>query len=53
MTGFSGRGAVVWLSALLVTVTLLLGATSADAWWDGKWEKRRKVAFDTTDKGQR
>lgn len=51
MTGFSGRGAVVWLSALLVTVTLLLGATSADAWWDGKWEKRRKVAFDTTDKG--
>lgn len=51
MTGFSGRGVAFWLSALVVSVSLLLGATSADAWWDGKWEKRRKVGFDTTDKG--
>lgn len=51
MTGFSGRGVALWLSALVVSFSLLLGATSADAWWDGKWEKRRKVSFDTTDKG--
>ncbi len=51
MTCFSERGVAVWLSALLVSVSLLLGATAADAWWDGKWEKRRKVSFDTTDKG--
>jgi len=51
MTGLSGRGITTWLSALVVTAALLLGATSADAWWDGKWEKRRKVSFDTTDKG--
>ncbi len=51
MTGFSGRAVLIWLSALVVSVSMLLGATSADAWWDGKWEKRRKVGFDTTDKG--
>ncbi|MBT0666139.1 DUF2341 domain-containing protein [Geobacter pelophilus] len=38
-------------AALALLLTVALGATRADAWWDAKWEMRRKVAFDTTDKG--
>ena len=40
-----------WLTTVALLMVTILGATSAHAWWDNKWEKRRKVAFDTTDKG--
>lgn len=38
-------------SAVLLSATLLLlavGAQAANAWWDAKWQYRKKVAFDTT-----
>lgn len=35
--------------ALLLTLTL--GALDAGAWWDEKWQYRKKVTFDTTAKG--
>jgi biopolymer transport protein ExbB len=31
--------------------TLMTGIVRADAWWDKKWQYRKKIAFDTTDKG--
>lgn len=35
----------------VLLVTMATGAVRADAWWDKKWQYRRKVSFDTTDKG--
>ncbi|NMC73804.1 MAG: DUF2341 domain-containing protein [Geobacteraceae bacterium] len=35
--------------ALLLSLTL--GALDAGAWWDEKWQYRKKVSFDTTAKG--
>lgn len=42
VTGFTG-------AALLLTMAI--GIVQADAWWDAKWQYRRKVAFDLSDKG--
>ena len=42
---------VVSLSGVLLLLTLVSGVSRADAWWDAKWQYRRKIAFDTTDKG--
>jgi len=37
----------------LATLVLFLsgGIHNADAWWDAKWQFRKKISFDTTDKG--
>ncbi|MGC1456598.1 MAG: DUF2341 domain-containing protein [Nitrospirota bacterium] len=35
----------------LVFVLGLLAPPSAHAWWDGKWQQRKKIQFDTTSKG--
>ena len=37
--------------AAVLLATLLGGALQAEAWWDAKWQFRKKVAFDTTAKG--
>lgn len=36
-------------AVLLLTMVSSIG--SADAWWDAKWQYRKKISFDTTDKG--
>jgi biopolymer transport protein ExbB len=35
----------------LLVVVLVADVMTAAAWWDGKWQYRRKVAFDLSDKG--
>jgi biopolymer transport protein ExbB len=47
--GFGKRLTGMLGGALLLTLTL--GALDAGAWWDEKWQYRKKVAFDTTAKG--
>lgn len=42
---------VAGITGAVLLLTLMIGSGRADAWWDAKWEKRRKVSFDTTDKG--
>ncbi len=42
---------VTGIAAAVVLLTMVAGVMQADAWWDAKWEMRRKVTFDTTDKG--
>jgi biopolymer transport protein ExbB len=39
------------LTAGLVFVLGLLAPPSAHAWWDGKWQQRKKIQFDTSSKG--
>lgn len=39
------------LMGAVVLLTMLAGAGNANAWWDEKWQYRKKVAFDTSDKG--
>lgn len=34
-----------------LALVMLTGVLRAEAWWDDKWEARRKVAFDTSSKG--
>lgn len=48
MKPFSKRPAV---AGLLLLLALVLGATQANAWWDAKWQLRKKVTFDTTPTG--
>jgi biopolymer transport protein ExbB len=43
------KAAVVF--AGLVFILGLLTPPSAHAWWDGKWQQRRKIQFDTSSKG--
>lgn len=38
-------------TGVALLLTLLAGIGQADAWWDAKWQYRKKVAFDTSDKG--
>jgi biopolymer transport protein ExbB len=35
----------------VLLLTFMTGIVRADAWWDKKWQYRKKIAFDTTDKG--
>jgi biopolymer transport protein ExbB len=35
----------------IVLLSLLSGAVQAHAWWDDKWQFRRKIVFDTTPAG--
>jgi biopolymer transport protein ExbB len=39
------------MAGAALLLTLVLGATRAEAWWDTKWTARRKIAFDLSDKG--
>ncbi|SPF31226.1 Outer membrane transport energization protein ExbB [Syntrophobacter sp. SbD1] len=39
------------LVASIVLVSILSGALQAHAWWDDKWQYRRKIVFDTTPAG--
>ena len=45
------RRRVTILTGVMLLLNLTIGLCQANAWWDAKWEKRRKVSFDTTDKG--
>jgi biopolymer transport protein ExbB len=48
------RGAGKRLTALLggaLLLSLTIGALDARAWWDEKWQYRKKISFDTTEKG--
>jgi biopolymer transport protein ExbB len=36
---------------VVMFLAITVGAGDASAWWDDKWEARRKLAFDTSDKG--
>ncbi len=38
-------------AGLVVLFTMIVGAGRADAWWDAKWQYRKKVAFDASEKG--
>jgi biopolymer transport protein ExbB len=35
----------------VVLLTMVTGILQADAWWDAKWQYRKKVAFDASEKG--
>lgn len=41
----------IGVAVTTLLLTLLAGVSQADAWWDDKWQYRKKVAFDATDKG--
>jgi biopolymer transport protein ExbB len=38
------------VSAVFI-LTFMCGVMQADAWWDAKWQHRKKVAFDASNKG--
>ena len=42
---------VTGIMAAVLLLTMVTGVLQADAWWDAKWQYRKKVAFDATDKG--
>lgn len=42
---------IVWLAVLTALVAPLLTGGDAHAWWDKKWEFRKKISFDLSDKG--
>jgi biopolymer transport protein ExbB len=35
----------------IISILLLLGAVDGHAWWDNKWDFRKKITFDTTPAG--
>ncbi len=39
------------VAAAIVLVSIFSGAIQAHAWWDDKWQYRRKIVFDTTATG--
>ncbi len=39
------------VAASIVLVSIFAGALQANAWWDDKWQNRRKIVFDTTATG--
>lgn len=42
---------VLGIVGAVLLLTMVSGIGSADAWWDAKWQYRKKISFDTTDKG--
>jgi biopolymer transport protein ExbB len=42
---------VAELGAALLLTALIVGCASAESWWDGKWQLRKKITFDTTESG--
>jgi biopolymer transport protein ExbB len=47
----SRSGSLVRTVALTLLLVLGAGVFNANAWWDSKWQYRRKIAFDLSDKG--
>jgi biopolymer transport protein ExbB len=47
--GFAGR--LAGSAALVLSLVLVVGVFSANAWWDAKWQYRKKVSFDLSEKG--
>ena len=48
------RFGLMRLTAVALTALVLSlsgGISDAHAWWDAKWQFRKKISFDTTDKG--
>ena len=39
------------VAAAIVLISIFSGALQAHAWWDDKWQFRRKIVFDTTPTG--
>jgi len=39
------------VAAAIVVVSIFSGALQANAWWDEKWQYRKKIVFDTTPAG--
>lgn len=37
--------------ALALSLVMVVGVFNANAWWDKKWQYRKKVSFDLTEKG--
>jgi len=44
-------GRLARLTLAVVALIMTVDAVRAEAWWDEKWQNRRKVAFDTTANG--
>ena len=42
---------VTAVAAAIVVVSIFSGAVQAHAWWDEKWQYRKKIIFDTTPAG--
>ncbi|HTP64751.1 MAG TPA: DUF2341 domain-containing protein [Geobacteraceae bacterium] len=42
---------LIGITGMVLILSLLTGIVRADAWWDKKWQYRKKIAFDTTEKG--
>ena len=42
---------VAGIIGAVVLLTMVTGILQADAWWDAKWQYRKKVAFDASEKG--
>jgi biopolymer transport protein ExbB len=42
---------LVAVSLTALVLSLSGGISDAHAWWDAKWQFRKKISFDTTDKG--
>lgn len=44
-----------WIRTLVMVAAMVILAGAwverAEAWWDGKWQLRKKITFDTTEKG--
>jgi len=39
------------VAASIIIVSIFAGSIQAHAWWDDKWQFRRKIVFDTTSTG--
>ena len=39
------------VAASIVLVSIFAGSLQAHAWWDDKWQYRKKIVFDTTSTG--
>ncbi len=57
-SSFGGNGVgrflfsrVTAVAAAIVVVSIFSGALQAHAWWDEKWQYRKKIVFDTTPAG--
>src|SRR6266480_1364317 len=49
--GRSWCSSVARTAALALSLVLVVGVFNANAWWDKKWQYRKKVAFDLSEKG--
>jgi biopolymer transport protein ExbB len=42
---------VTGIAGAVLLLTLVSGVMQANAWWDEKWQHRKKIAFDASEKG--